>query len=86
MPMVHQLGYTLSRSRNASAALRETGEGIDYGCGVLSHGHKSGIMEGILCNSSRSHGKYCKYTQKGVSLNILLRSSSNNIRSEGLWP
>jgi hypothetical protein len=68
MPTVHQLRYTLSWSRNASAALRENGEGIDYGCGVSSHGHESGIMEGILCNSSRSHGKCCKYTQKGVSL------------------
>jgi hypothetical protein len=86
MPMVRQLGYTLSWSGNASAALRETGEGINYGCGVLSHGHESSIMEGILCNSSRSHGKYCKYTWKGVSSNILLRSYSNDIGSKGLWP
>jgi hypothetical protein len=84
MHMVHQLGYTLSWSRNASAMLRETGEGVDYGCRVSSHRHESGIAEGILCNSSRSHGKCCKYTQKGVSSNILLRSYSNDIGSEGL--
>jgi len=86
MPMVHQLRYTLSWSGNASAALRETGEGIDYGCRVLSRGHKSSVMEGILCNSSRCHGECCKYTWKGVSSNILLRSYSNRFGSEGLRP
>jgi hypothetical protein len=86
VPTVHQLGYTLSWSRNASMVLRETGEGVDYGCRFLSRGHESGIMEGILCNSSRSHGECCKYTRKGVSSNILLRSYSNDIGSEGLRP
>jgi hypothetical protein len=86
MPMVHQLRYALSWSRNASAALRETGEGIDYGCRVSSHGHKSSVMEGILCNSSRCHGECCKNTQKGVSSNILLRLYSIGFRSEGLRP
>jgi hypothetical protein len=86
MPTVHQLGYTLSWSGNASATFRETGEGIDYGCRVSSCGHKSSVMEGILCNSSRCHGECCKYTWKVVSLNILLRSCSNDIRSEGLQP
>jgi hypothetical protein len=84
--MVHQLGYTLSWSVNASAALRETGESVDYGCGVLLCGHKSSITEGILCYSSGSHRKCCKYTWKGVSSNILLRSYSKSIRSEGLQP
>jgi hypothetical protein len=86
MPTVHQLGYTLSWSGNASATLRETGEGIDYGCRVSSRGHKSSVTEGILCNSSRCHGECCKYTRKGVSSNILLRSCSNDIGSEGLRP
>jgi hypothetical protein len=86
VPTVHQLGYTLSWSGNASATLRDTGEGIDYGCRVSSHGHKSSIMEGALCSSSRCHGECCKYTRKGVSLNILLRSYSKDIRSEGLRP
>jgi hypothetical protein len=62
MPTVHQLGYTLSWLVNASVALRETGESVDYGCGVLLCGHESGVMEGILCKSSRSHRKCCKYT------------------------
>jgi hypothetical protein len=43
MPMVHQLGYTLSWSINANMALRETGEGIDYGCRVSLCGHESSI-------------------------------------------
>jgi len=83
MPTGHQLGYTLSWSMNASAALRETGEGVDYGCGVMLLRHKSSVTEGILCNSSRSHRKYCKYTRKGVSSNILLRSYPKGIRCEG---
>jgi hypothetical protein len=86
MPMVHQLRYTLSWSGNASTTLRETGEGIDYGCRVSSCGHKSSVMEKILCNSSRCHGECCKNTQKGVSLNILLRSYSIGFGSEGLQP
>jgi hypothetical protein len=86
VPTVHQLGYTLSWSRNASATFRETGEGIDYGCRVSSRGHKSSITEGVLCSSSRCHGECCKYTWKGVSLNILLRSYSNRFGSEGLRP
>jgi hypothetical protein len=86
VPMVHQLGYTLSWSGNASAMLRESGEGIDYGCRVLSRGHKSSVMEGVLCSSSRCHGECCKYTRKGVSSNILLRSYSNRFKSKGLQP
>jgi hypothetical protein len=66
--------------------LRETGEGIDYGCRVPSHGHKSSVTEGVLCSSSRCHGECCKYTRKGVSSNILLRSYSRGNGSEGLWP
>jgi hypothetical protein len=73
MPTVHQLGYTLSWSGNASTTLRETGEGIDYGCRVSSCEHKSSVMEGVLYSSSRCHGECYKYTQKGVSSNILLR-------------
>jgi len=86
MPTVHQLRYTLSWSGNARVELRETGEGIDYGCRVLLCGHKSSITEGILCNSSRCNGECCKYTQKGVSSNILLRSLSIGFGSEGLQP
>jgi hypothetical protein len=71
---------------SADAALRETGESVDYGCGVSSCRHESSITEGILCYSSRSHRKCCKYTWKGVSSNILLRLCSKGIGSGGLWP
>jgi len=86
VPMAHQLGYALSWSGYASTTLRETGEGIDYGCRVSLHGHKSSVTEGVLCSSGRCHGECCKYTRKGVSSNILLRSYSRGIGSEGLRP
>jgi hypothetical protein len=86
VPMVHQLGYTLSWSGDASAMLSETGEGVDYGCRVLSCGYESSVMEGILCNSSR-----CQHVPRNPCTCVMLQHSGKSqiiytFKSLGICP